>query len=108
MACGVVPAVGLGGLREKVVDGFDGIWIQPDDPEETAEKILALYQGRYQGQGVAELGRNARESAVKIWDWEKRADAHREVYNYMVDGRVDEIASDLGELLLPKVDASGS
>lgn len=108
MACGVVPAVGLGGLREKVVDGFDGIWILPDDPEATAERILALYQGRYQGRGVAELARNARESAEKIWDWEKRAEAHREVYNYMVDGRVDEIAPDLGELLLPKVDAAGS
>ena len=47
------------------------------------------------------MTRNCRESAEKIWDWERRADAHRELCTYLVDGRLDEVNSDLTELLLP-------
>lgn len=101
MACGVVPAVGMGGLREKIVDGFNGIWINPDKPEETAEKIIQFYKGEYKGRKSGEIIQNCRESAEKIWDWEKRADAHRELYTYLVDGRVDDIMKDLKGLLLP-------
>ena len=103
MACGVIPAVGMGGLREKVEDGFNGIWINPYDVRETAEKILQLYKGKYKGRKMEEIAENARESAIKIWDWEKRADAHKEIYSYLLDGRVDDISSDLSDLLLPKV-----
>jgi len=102
MACGVVPAVGMGGLREKIVDGFNGIWINPNDPRETAEKIIQFYKGEYKGRKSDEIIRNCRESAEKVWDWEKRADVHREVYTYLVDGRVDDIKRDLDELLMPK------
>jgi glycosyltransferase involved in cell wall biosynthesis len=103
MSCGVVPAVGMGGLREKVVDGFNGIWINPDSPRETAEKITQFHDGEYKGTKSEELSRNCRESAEKIWDWEKRAEVHRELYRYLVDGRVDDVARDLTELLLPTV-----
>jgi glycosyltransferase involved in cell wall biosynthesis len=101
MACGVVPAVGMGGLREKVVDGFNGIWINPNDPRETAEKIIQFYKGEYKGRKSDEIIQNCRESAIKIWDWEKRADVHKELYTYLVDGRVDDVSRDLEELLLP-------
>jgi len=103
MACGVVPAVGMGGLREKVVDGFNGIWINPNSPQEAAEKILQFYRGEYKGRKTDEIIQNCRESAEKIWDWEKRADVHKELYTYLLDGRVDDINRDLGELLLPTV-----
>lgn len=102
MSCGIVPAVGMGGLREKVVDGFNGIWINPDDPQETAEKIIQFYKGNYKGRSPDEIARNCRESAEKIWDWEKRSDVHKEVYTYLTDGRVDDISKDLNSLLLPK------
>lgn len=101
MSCGVVPAVGMGGLREKIVDGFNGIWINPDKPEETAEKIIQFYKGEYKGRKSDEIIQNCRESAEKIWDWEKRADVHRELYTYLVDGRVDDVTKDLNGLLLP-------
>lgn len=104
MACGVVPAVGLGGLREKVVDGFNGIWINPYDIKETAEKIYQFYKGKYKNENVDNLRKNCRESVLKIWDWEKRADAHKEIYTYLLDGRVDEIGKDLEDLLLPKIE----
>jgi len=102
MACGVVPAVGMGGLREKVVDGFDGIWIDPNNVQETANKITGFYHGEYKGRESQEIVRNCRESAENIWDWEKRTEAHKELYTYLVDGRVDDVTRDLGDLLLPK------
>jgi len=101
MACGVVPAVGMGGLREKIVDGFNGIWINPENIQETAEKIIRFYKGEYKGAKTEEIIQNVRGSAEKIWDWEKRAEVHRELYTYLVDGRVDGIMKDLNELLLP-------
>jgi len=103
MSCGVVPAVGMGGLREKVVDGFNGMWINPYDPQETAEKIVQFQKGTYKGRTSEEIAQNCRESAEKIWDWEKRADVHKEVYAYLTDGRVDDISKDLNSLLLPKI-----
>ena len=101
MACGVVPAVGLGGLREKVVDGFNGIWIDPDNIRETAEKIVQLYKGEYKGRKKEEIAQNCRESTEKIWDWDRRADVHKELYTHLADGRVDDVTKDLAELLLP-------
>jgi len=101
MACGVVPAVGMGGLREKIVDGFDGIWINPNNLQETAQKIVQLYKGEYGGRKTEEIIHNCRESAEKVWDWEKRADAHKELDTYLVDGRIDDVNKDLSELLLP-------
>jgi len=101
MSCGVVPAVGMGGLREKVADGFNGIWINPNNPREAAEKILQFYKGEYKGRKSEEIIQNCRESAEKIWDWEKRAEAHKELYTYLIDGRVDDIAKDLNKVLLP-------
>jgi len=103
MACGVIPAVGMGGLREKVEDGFNGIWINPYSVEETAEKIIQIYKGSYRGRKTEEIIQNCRESTVKVWDWEKRAEVHRELYTYLLDGRVDEVTRELNDLLLPKV-----
>jgi glycosyltransferase involved in cell wall biosynthesis len=101
MSCGVVPAVGMGGLREKIVDGFNGIWIDPNNVEETAEKILQFYKGKYKGRTAEEIIHNCRESAEKIWNWDKRADVHSELYTYLVDGRVHDVRRDLEDLLLP-------
>ncbi len=103
MACGVVPAVGMGGLREKVVDGFNGIWINPYNIQETAEKIIQLYKGRYMGRKTEEIIQNCRESAEKMWNWERRAEVHKELNTYLVDGRIDDVSKDLIELLLPTV-----
>ena len=92
----------MGGLREKVEDGFNGIWINPYDVKETAEKIIQLYRGSYKGRKTEEIVQNCRESTVKIWDWEKRSEVHRELYIYLLDGRVDEVKRDLNDLLLPQ------
>jgi glycosyltransferase involved in cell wall biosynthesis len=104
MACSVVPAVGMGGLREKVVDGFNGIWIDPNNSKETAKKIIQFYKGEYKGYRSEEIIQNCRESAEKIWDWEKRAEVHKELYTYLADGRVNDIRKDLEDFLLPQTD----
>ena len=104
MSCGVPPLVGLGGLREKVIDGYDGVWINPNDVEETAVVIVQLYKGRYKDRSIEEIGKNARDSAEKIWDWEKRADAYKELTAYLYDSRIRGIKKDLLDLLLPTVD----
>ncbi len=101
MACGVVPTVGMGGLREKVVDGYNGIWINPDNIRETAEKIIQFYKGEYKGRRSEEIIHNCRDVAEKVWDWEKRARVHKELYTYLIDGRVDDVMKDLNEFLLP-------
>jgi glycosyltransferase involved in cell wall biosynthesis len=105
MSCGVVPAVGLGGLREKVVNGFNGMWIDPNNLRETVEKIIQFQKGVYKGRRAEEIAENCRESAVKIWDWEKRVDAHKEAYIYLIEGRCKEIARDLTEALLPTIES---
>jgi len=52
MSCGVVPAVGMGGLREKVVDGFNGIWINPNNIQKTVDKITQFQKGVYKGTKI--------------------------------------------------------
>ena len=104
MSSGVPPLVGLGGLREKVIDGYDGVWINPYDTNEIAEKVLELYQGHYKGVSLEEMAKNGRDSAENVWDWEKRAEAHKEVIQYLEDGLIDHIEPELGELMLPKVE----
>jgi glycosyltransferase involved in cell wall biosynthesis len=103
MSCGVVPAVGLGGLREKVVDGFNGIWIDPNNLHDAAAKIVNFYKGDYKGTKSDEIVHNCRESVEKIWSWDRRADVHKELYTYLTDGRVGDVERDLRELLLPRV-----
>jgi glycosyltransferase involved in cell wall biosynthesis len=101
MACGVVPVVGMGGLREKVEDGFNGIWIDPDNLQDIADKIISFYKGKYKDRKSEDIRHNCRDVAEKIWDWEKRADAHKELYTYLIDRRIDDVSRDLEELLLP-------
>lgn len=104
MACGVIPAVGMGGLREKTVDGFNSVWVDPEDVPGAAEKIDRLYRGEYQGRKTEEIRQNCRDTALKVWDWDRRAKAHEELYTYLCDGRVDGIRQDLEDLLLPTLD----
>ncbi|MHA1716535.1 MAG: glycosyltransferase family 4 protein [Promethearchaeota archaeon] len=109
MSCKVIPLVGLGGFREKVYDGYDGVWINPDRPEEIANKIFSLYKGKYEGKyasnlSMDEMANNARDSCEKIWDWEKRAEAHRKLYTYIMDGLITDIEKDLQDLLLPRIE----
>jgi len=101
MSCGVIPAVGMGGLREKVLDGFNGVWVNPQDVQEAADKIYRLYRGEYGGRKTTEIIGNCRETAEKVWEWDKRAAVHEELYKYLINGRVDNIKRDLEDQLLP-------
>jgi glycosyltransferase involved in cell wall biosynthesis len=104
MSCAVVPAVGMGGLREKVEDGFNGIWIDPDNIKETADKIISFYKGKYKNRKSEEIRNNCRDVAEKIWDWDKRVKAHKELNIYLIDGRISDVERDLKDLLVPQID----
>ena len=114
LACGVPPIVGMGGLREKVEDGLTGIWINPFDPRDTANKIVMLYRSMNGGppyKGIngdeskyEEMCKNAREDAEKRWSWKKRALAHQEKNKYLIDGKVDVMREELSSLLTPLYD----
>lgn len=112
MSCGIVPIVGLGGFREKVEDGRTGVWINPLDVKETADKIIKLYRSSnggspYKGSNgyeskYDEMCKNAREDAEKRWSWEKRAIAHQEKNKYLLEGKAEVLREELSDLLTPK------
>jgi glycosyltransferase involved in cell wall biosynthesis len=110
MACGIVPFVGLGGLREKVVDGFNGVWIDPFNPKEVADKITQLYKSMnggppYRGHSSEakydEMCSNARESAEKIWSLSRRVEAHKVKNQYLMEGKAEILREELNGILAP-------
>jgi glycosyltransferase involved in cell wall biosynthesis len=111
MACGVVPVVGLGGLREKVEDGLTGVWINPFDTRETANNIIRLYKSMNGGPAYKggnsheakydEMCKNAREDSEKRWSWKRRAEAHDQKNKYLIEGNAEAIREELSDLLTP-------
>ncbi len=110
MSCGIVPLVGLGGLREKVVDGFNGVWIDPFNPREIADKIIQLYKSLNGGppyRGCSseakyeELCSNARESTEKIWSLSRRVEAHKVKNEYLMEGKAEILREELNGVLAP-------
>jgi len=90
MACGVIPAVGMGGLREKVIDGLNGIWINPYNIVESADKIYQVYKGNYNGVDIEDLRKNARKTAEYL-DWDRRAKVHEKIIEFILAGDIDKI-----------------
>jgi glycosyltransferase involved in cell wall biosynthesis len=69
MAAGVpVVASDVGGLKEIVVDGFNGYLVPRNNPEAIAEKLVYLYENQ---QVLADLGDNAREWAHTRFSMER-------------------------------------
>lgn len=60
MGCGVpVVATRVGGAAEVVVDGQNGILIEPDDPDAIAAKVLSLIKNKQERFTIAEKGMNS-------------------------------------------------
>lgn len=66
MACQRPTVIGNGGWREHTVDGKTAVWIDPWDPEKTAEKIGELLTDESLAE---EIAGNGRASVVKLYDW---------------------------------------
>jgi len=90
MACGVIPAVGMGGLREKVIDGLNGIWINPYNIVESADKIYEVYKENYNGVDIEDLRKNARKTAEYL-DWDRRVKVHEKIIEFILAGDIDKI-----------------
>jgi glycosyltransferase involved in cell wall biosynthesis len=74
-----------GGMSEMVEHGRSGYIIDPLDPHDIAEKILAVYQ---KPETLAELSRQARHRSLQICDPEKTAEQIESNYTYSLQSRV--------------------
>ncbi|MFC2069606.1 glycosyltransferase [Chloroflexota bacterium] len=78
MACGTpVVASKLGGIREVISSGEDGILIDPTNAEEFADAMINLLKDR---DLVADMGKKAYKSVYKHYSWDAIARRHIEFY----------------------------
>jgi len=70
MACGK-PVIGtkVGGIIDTIVDGETGFLVNPKDSKELAERVIMFNDQKLREK----MGRNARERAVKHFDWKEIA-----------------------------------
>jgi len=72
-----VIASNVGGLREQVIDGFNGFLVPPRDPKAIADRILYFLENSSE---VERMGLNGRRLAEERFDIERRIDRILEVY----------------------------
>lgn len=72
-----VIASNVGGLREQVIDGFNGFLVPPRDPKAIADRILYFLENPSE---IEKMGLNGRRLAEERFDIEKRIDKILEVY----------------------------
>lgn len=81
MSCEVpVAASNVGGLPE-IVDETVGTLFNPADPEDLAERLVALMNR----SDLAETGRRARSRVVDHWSLERLARRHQDIYRELVE-----------------------
>lgn len=70
----------VGGLKELINDGKDGLLFKSGDPHDLVEKILYVLNKKE----VAEnLGKTARENMVKYRNWDMITETYKKVYEYI-------------------------
>ena len=77
-----VVASRVGGLQEVVVDGETGLLVPREDPAALADAVVSLLRDPAR---AAELGRKARERAVRDFGWDRYVEAHVELYGRLID-----------------------
>jgi len=82
MACGIpVVTCPSGGIKDFVVDGETGIFVEPDRPDELANAIISVFKDRGK---LLKLKRNALTMVKERYGWEKIVDRVAEGYNLAV------------------------
>jgi D-inositol-3-phosphate glycosyltransferase len=82
MACGVpVVATAVGGQIDSVVHGVTGVHVPPRDPAALAGALRELLPD---ASRRAQLGREGRRRAVRLYDYARVAAATRDVYDEVV------------------------
>lgn len=83
MAAGL-PIIGtpVGGIPDFLRDGETGIFAQPDDPEDLAEKIKLLLEKK----GLREkLSKQGRELALRDYSWDSIAERMSSIFNKLIE-----------------------
>jgi D-inositol-3-phosphate glycosyltransferase len=85
MACGApVVATAVGGQIDSIVHGVTGVHVPPRDPSALAAALRELLAD---GPRRAELGRQGRRRAGRLYAFDRIAAATREVYDELTAGR---------------------
>jgi D-inositol-3-phosphate glycosyltransferase len=85
MACGApVVATAVGGQIDSVVHGVTGVHVPPRDPDALAAAIRELLED---APRRAELGRQGRQRAERLYAFDRIAAATREVYDELAQPR---------------------
>ncbi|MHA1596623.1 MAG: glycosyltransferase [Candidatus Asgardarchaeia archaeon] len=84
MACGK-PVVGsdVGGIRDQIINGYDGFLVSPKSPDEIAERILWLLENPDEAK---KMGQRGREIVERKFDVSKRVDKVLKLYRKLVKG----------------------
>ncbi len=78
MACGTpVVASKFGGIRNTIINGYNGYLVDPSNPREFADAILKLLQN---DEKCKEIGQNAYKVIIEEYSWEAIARRHLEFY----------------------------
>ncbi|MGB9824099.1 MAG: glycosyltransferase family 4 protein [Candidatus Hydrothermia bacterium] len=78
MACGKPVVVSnIGGLKEVVEKGVSGLIVPPENPEEAAKAIETLI---FNEDLRREMGKNARERVLRLYDWNKNVEMMLSLY----------------------------
>jgi len=76
-----VIASSVGGLKEQVINGFNGFLVPPRDPRAIADRILYFLENPSEAE---RMGLNGRRLAEERFDMEKRIDRIIELYNSLI------------------------
>ncbi|MFZ2955777.1 MAG: glycosyltransferase [Candidatus Ozemobacteraceae bacterium] len=92
-----LPVVGsaVGGIREIIRPGIDGLLVPPDDPDALADALEKLISDN---QTRCAMGRNARERVVRDFPRERSLEQYFDVYRQFVKPPSVQVAVSSGEL----------
>jgi glycosyltransferase involved in cell wall biosynthesis len=91
MACGLPSmATPVGGIRDFMIHGHNGLFVDPGNPGQLREAIAALLAG---GDRVAALGRAARATVLSRYSDDAVADGYLRLFETLRDHRALRLAS---------------
>jgi len=82
MSCGKpIVATNVGGIPDSVIEGYNGLLVQPDDPQKMASALLSIIEDEYLR---ANMAKNSRNRCINKFDWEIIAKQTSKIYSELV------------------------
>ena len=82
MACAKpVIASNIGGPKEIIDNGVNGLLVPPANPEKIAEKIINLLEDKHLRK---KIGENARKKAIEKYSWRKISQEYHKLYKSLI------------------------